>query len=110
MEHKLGTINKLILNTKNCKKSLIQQLKIKSNIYNTNRKKAEQEISPLNNKINLSSQKTSILKNKFKSDSVLYSKGAISKYELTETKNTNFDDKKVLRDINSSYEVKIYDF
>lgn len=110
MKHKIGIINKLILNTRNRKKSLIQLLKIQSNIYNTDRKKAEQEISSLNNKINLSSQQTSILKDKFQTDSVLYAKGAISRYELTETKNRNLDDKKGQLDINSSYEVKNYDF
>ena len=83
MKHKINIIHKLIQNTRNRKNSLKQLLHIQSNIYQTDRKKAEQEISSLNNKINLSSQQSSILTDKFQTDSVLYAKGAISKYELT---------------------------
>ena len=110
MKHKINIINKLIQNTRNRKNSLKQLLHIQSNIYQTDRRKAEQEISSLNNKINLSSQQSSILTDKFQTDSVLYAKGAISKYELTETKNRNLDDKKGQIDITSTYEVKNYDF
>ena len=110
MKHKINIINKLIQNTRNRKNSLKQLLNIQANIYKTDRRKAEQEISSLNNKINLSSQQSSILTDKFQTDSVLYAKGAISKYELTETKNRNLDDKKGQIDITSTYEVKSYDF
>lgn len=110
MKHKINIIHKLIQNTRNRKNSLKQLLHIQSNIYQTDRRKAEQEISSLNNKINLSSQQSSILTDKFQTDSVLYAKGAISKYELTETKNRNLDDKKGQIDITSTYEVKNYDF
>ena len=110
MKHKINIINKLIQNTRNRKNSLKQLLNIQANIYKTDRRKAEQEISSLNNKINLSSQQSSILTDKFQTDSVLYAKGAISRYELTETKNRNLDDKKGQIDITSTYEVKNYDF
>lgn len=110
MRHKISIIHKLINNTQNRKNSLKQLLNIQSNIYQTDRRKAEQEISSLNNKINLSSQQSSILTDKFQTDSLLYAKGAISKYELTETKNRNLDDRKGQIDITSSYEVKNYDF
>jgi multidrug resistance efflux pump len=110
MKHKINIIHKLIQNTRNRKNSLKQLLHIQSNIYQTDRRKAEQEISSLNNKINLSSQQSSILTDKFQTDSVLYAKGAISRYELTETKNRNLDDKKGQIDITSTYEVKNYDF
>lgn len=110
MKHKINIINKLIQNTRNRKNSLKQLLNIQANIYKTDRRKAEQEISSLNNKINLSSQQSSILTDKFQTDSVLYAKGAISRYELTETKNRNLDDRKGQIDITSSYEVKNYDF
>ena len=110
MKHKINIIKKLIHNTQNRKNSLKQLLNIQSNIYQTDRKKVEQEITSLNSKINLSSQQTSILTDKFQTDSVLYAKGAISKYELIETKNKNLDDKKGQVDIKSSYEVKNYDF
>jgi len=51
MEHKIGIINKLIANTLERKKSLIQYLTIHSKIYSTDRKKSSLEISSLNNKI-----------------------------------------------------------
>lgn len=110
MEHKINIINKLIENTLDRKKSLIQLLKIQSKIYSTDRKKTAMEISSLNNKINLSSQQTSILTDKYKTDSILYAKGAISRYEMTDTKNRNLDDKKVQVDIKSNYNMKNYDF
>lgn len=110
MKNKINIINKLIFNTINRKNSLKQLLEIQSKIYKTDRKKAEQEISSLNTKINLSSQQTSILTNKFQTDSLLYTKGAISRYEMTETKNRNLDDQKGQLDIQSNYDVKNYDF
>lgn len=110
MKNKINIINKLIFNTINRKNSLKQLLEIQSKIYKTDRKKAEQEISSLNTKINLSSQQTSILTNKFQTDSLLYTKGAISRYEMTETKNRNLDDQKGQLDMQSNYDVKNYDF
>lgn len=110
MDNKIVIINKLIASTKERKNSLNQLLGIQSNIYRTDRKKAENEIKSLNNKINLSSQQTNILTDKYKTDSLLYAKGAISKYELTETKSRNLDDKKGQVDITSSYSLKNYDF
>lgn len=110
MENKIAIINRLILNTIERKKSLKQLLYIQSNIYKTDRKKTALEISSLNNKINLSSQQTSILTDKFKTDSLLYAKGAISRYEMTDTKNRNLDDKKGQVDIKSTYSNKNYDF
>lgn len=110
MKNKIEIINKLIASTKERKNSLSQLLGIQSNIYRTDRKKAENEIKSLNNKINLSSQQTSILTDKYKTDSLLYAKGAISKYELTETKSKNLDDRKGQVDITSSYSLKNYDF
>jgi multidrug resistance efflux pump len=110
MKNKISIIHKLIASTEERKKSLQQLLGIQSKIYHTDSKKAKQEITSLNNKINLSSQQTSILTDKYKTDSVLYAKGAISKYELTETKNKNLDDRKGQVDIKSSYNLKNYDF
>lgn len=110
MKNKINIIDKLISNTINRKNSLKQLLEIQSRIYITDRKKAEQEINSLNSKINLSSQQTSILTHKYQTDSLLYSKGAISRYEMTETKNRNIDDQKGQLDIQSNYDVKNYDF
>jgi len=110
MKNKIKIIQKLIDNTKNRRDFLNQLLEIQSNIYQTDRNKAEQEIISLNNKINLSSQQTSILTDKFKTDSLLYAKGAISRYEMTDTKNKNIDDKKGQLDTKSNYSIKNYDF
>ncbi|MET0760123.1 MAG: HlyD family efflux transporter periplasmic adaptor subunit [Flavobacterium sp.] len=110
MQNKIDIIHKLIASTQERKNSLQQLLGIQSKIYNTDRKKAENEISSINNKIKLTTQQTSILNDKYKTDSLLYAKGAISKYELTETKNKNLDDRKIQVDINSSYNLKNYDF
>ncbi|KAB1154094.1 HlyD family secretion protein [Flavobacterium luteum] len=110
MENKIRIINRLIQNTIERKKSLQQLLYIQSNIYKTDRNKTALEISSLNNKINLSSQQTSILADKFKTDSLLYAKGAISRYEMTDAKNRNLDIKKGQVDIKSSYSNKNYDF
>lgn len=110
MENKITIINKLIENTLERKKSLSELLRIQSKIYKTDRKKTAQEIAMLNNKLNLSTQQNSILTDKFKTDSLLYAKGAISRYEMTETKNRSLDDKKGQLDIKSNYSVKNYDF
>ncbi|NUY82133.1 HlyD family efflux transporter periplasmic adaptor subunit [Flavobacterium sp. MAH-1] len=110
MTNKIKIIEQLIANTEARKQSLVQLLGIQSRIYKTDRKKTAQEIALLNNKINVSTQQHSILSDKFKTDSLLYAKGAISRYEMTETKNRNLDDKKGQLDIKSTHTVKNYDF
>jgi multidrug resistance efflux pump len=107
---KIDIINNLIANTADRKKSLIQLLRIQSGIYKTDRKKSALEIAALNNKLNLSSQQSSILNDKFKTDSLLYSKGAISRYEMTDTKNKNLDDRKSQVEVKTNYGSKNYDF
>jgi multidrug resistance efflux pump len=109
MQNKISILNKLITSTQQRKESLQQLVKIQSNIYTTDRKKVENEITSIYNKIDLSSQQTNILKDKYKTDSLLYSKGAISRYELTETRSKNIDDRKNQVDIKSNYNVKNYD-
>jgi multidrug resistance efflux pump len=110
LEHKFEIYKKLLENTKNRKNALIQLLNIQSNIYNTDRKKTALEIQAINNKINLASQQTSILTDKYKTDSLLYAKGAISRYEMTNTRTTSLVDKKGEVDIKSSYIEKNYDY
>ena len=110
MKHKIEIIRKLIANTIERKNSLVQLLNIQSNIYNTDRNKTALEISSLNNKIHLASQQSSILTDKLKTDSLLYAKGAISKYEMTDTKNKNLDDKKGQVDIKFGINAKNYDY
>ena len=115
MDVKMMT-NKIIINQKliessNERRNSIQELlQIQSKIFNTDRKKAEQEISSLNTKINYSNQQASILTDKYATDSILYSKGAISKYELIDTKNKNLEDKKGQLDSKSNFSLKNYDF
>ena len=110
MENKIVIIRKLIANTVERKKALAHLLRIQSKIYKTDRKKAAQQIQWLNNKLNLSSQQTTILTDKFRTDSLLYAKGAISKYEMTDTKARNLDDKKSQADVKSTFSEKNYDF
>lgn len=109
-EHKINIINKLIENTKERKNALVQLLNIQANIYTTDRKKTALEIQAINNKINLASQQSSILTDKYRTDSLLYAKGAISKYEMTNTRNTSLIDRRGQVDIKSSYNEKNYDF
>jgi multidrug resistance efflux pump len=110
LQNKVIIINQLINSSIQRKKSLEQLLNIQSKIYNTDRKKTEQEILALNNKINLSTQQAGILKDQYKTDSLLYVRGAISKLELTQTKSRNIDENKGQIDINSTYRMKNYDF
>jgi multidrug resistance efflux pump len=110
MENKIIIINKLVENTMQRKVALQQLLRIQSKIYKTDRKKAADEINELNNKLNLSSQQTSLLTDKYKTDSLLYAKGAISKYEMSESKSRNLIDKKGEVDVRTTYKVKNYDF
>ncbi len=109
-ERKVGIIKNLMANTKERKKSLQQLLNIQSNIYKTDRKKAAQEIALLNDKLKLSSQQNSILTDKYRTDSLLYAKGAISRYELTESKSRNIDNRKGQVDVTATHRVRNYDY
>jgi multidrug efflux pump subunit AcrA (membrane-fusion protein) len=82
-ENNIAIIKNLVANTIDRKNSLIQLLRIQSGIYKTDRNKTAMEIAALNNKLQLSSQQTSILTDKFKTDSLLYAKGAISKTTIS---------------------------
>ena len=110
MENKIEIINKLIANTFERKNALNQLLSIQTNIYKTDQKKTKKEIASLNNKIKLSSQQSTILTNKYNVDSLLYAKGAISRYDLFETKSKNIEDKKGQADINANYDNMNFDF
>ena len=110
MNTKIVINQKLIVSSKERKNSIQELLQIQSKIFNTDRKKAEQEINSLNTKINYSNQQASILTDKYATDSILYSKGAISKYELIDTKNKNLEDKKGQLDSKSNFSLKNYDF
>lgn len=109
-ERKIEIIKKLIANTIGRKNALIRLLNIQKGIYKTDRSKASTEIAALNNKLNLSSQQSSILTDKFKTDSLLYAKGAISRYEMTDSKNKSLDDKKSQVEVKTTYSSKGYDF
>ncbi|MBS7787753.1 HlyD family efflux transporter periplasmic adaptor subunit [Flavobacterium sp. CYK-55] len=109
-ENKVKIIKKLIANTTERKNALKRLLSIQAGIYKTDRSKAAAEIEALNNKLSLSSQQTNILTDKYKTDSLLYAKGAISRYEMTDTKNRNLDVKKAQVDNRSVYSVKNFDY
>ncbi|MBS1534995.1 MAG: HlyD family efflux transporter periplasmic adaptor subunit [Bacteroidetes bacterium] len=109
-QNKVKIFKKLISNTIERKNALTRLLSIQAGIYKTDRSKAAAEIEALNNKLSLSSQQTNILTDKYKTDSLLYAKGAISRYEMTDTKNRNLDVKKVQVDNKSVYNVKNFDY
>lgn len=109
-QNKVKIFKKLISNTIERKNALTRLLSIQAGIYKTDRSKAAAEIEALNNKLSLSSQQTNILTDKYKTDSLLYAKGAISRYEMTDTKNRNLDIKKVQVDNKSVYNVKSFDY
>lgn len=109
-QNKVKIFKKLISNTIERKNALTRLLSIQAGIYKTDRSKAAAEIEALNNKLSLSSQQTNILTDKYKTDSLLYAKGAISRYEMTDTKNRNLDVKKIQVDNKSVYNVKSFDY
>src|SRR5690606_21429034 len=110
MGNKITIINNLIANTEERKKALQQLLRIQSNIYKTDRRKTADEIAALNNKLALSTQQSSILNDRYKTDSLLYAKGAISKYEMTAAKSQKLNEHKAEVDAKSTYSVKSYDY
>lgn len=110
LKEKIGIINKLIQSAEQKKSSVQQLIAIQSNIYSTDRKKAEQEILALNKKIALASQQSSFISDKHKTDSILYAKVAISRLELIEQKNKKIDDKKTQEEVKSTYTQKNYDY
>lgn len=110
LENKIGIINKLIKSSLERKRSIEQLLTIQSKIYNTDKRKTQQEILALNTKINLTSQQSKMLNEQYKTDSMLYARGAISKAEMIQTKSRKLDENKGQVDIKSTYSVKNYDF
>ncbi len=110
MIQKISIVKQLIKSSQEKKSAINEMIDIQSNIYNIDRKKAEKEIASINNKINLSSEQSLILNDKYKVDSLLYAKGAISRYELSETKNINLNDKKNQVESKNISESKNYDF
>lgn len=110
MENKVIIIKKLIDNEVQRRLAMKQLLRIQSNIYKTNRSKSAQEIALLNDKLNLSAQQSTILTDKFKTDSLLYAKGAISRYEMADAKSRNIDDSKGQVDIKTNQNIKTYDY
>lgn len=110
MQHKINFIDKMMKSANEKKAAMMQLIKIQSNIYKTDRKKSMQQIATLNNKIALTSQQSDILNEKYKTDSILYAKGAISKLELTEQRNRKIDDRKSQADIQDYYKQGNFDY
>lgn len=110
MRKKIEVTNLLINNAIQKKNAVLKLINIQKNIHNIDKQKAEQEIQNLYNKIELSNQQSIIIKNKHITDSILYSKGAISKNELLDQKNKKIDDKKNIEEIESTFKQKKYDY
>ena len=94
MNAKINVTKQLINNAILKKEAVSKLINIQANIHKIDKQKAEQEINNLNNKINLTSQQSTIIKNRHNTDSILYAKGAISKNELLDQQNKKIDDKK----------------
>jgi multidrug efflux pump subunit AcrA (membrane-fusion protein) len=62
---------------------------IQHKIYSTDKTKTEQEIKNLQKKIAITDQESHIVIEKYKSDSLLYTQGAISRIEATQAKERN---------------------
>ena len=110
MNAKINVTKQLINNTILKKEAVSKLINIQANIHKIDKQKAEQEINNLNNKINLTSQQSTIIKNRHNTDSILYAKGAISKNELLDQQNKKIDDKKNIEEIKSTYKQKNYDY
>lgn len=110
MRQKINSIKALIATASEQKAAIRQLIAIQSNIYSTDKKKTEQEINNLNSKISLSNKQSNDLTDRYKTDSILYAKGAISKLELSEQNNKKLEDRKNQSDINSNYQIKVYDY
>ncbi len=110
MNAKINVTKQLINNAILKKEAISKLINIQANIHNIDKQKAEQEIYNLNNKIKLSNQQSSIIKNKHITDSILYAKGAISKNELLDQQSKKIDDKKNIDEIKSTFKQKNYDY
>ncbi len=110
LQEKINTINQLILSSQDHKKAIEQLVTIQSNIYKTDKKKTEQEISNLNSKIVISKKQAAAFSERYKNDSILFSKGAISKIELAEQNTKKNEDIKSQSDIATNYKIKNYDY
>jgi multidrug resistance efflux pump len=110
MQVKIESVNQLISSALDQKKAVEQLIVIQSNIYKTDKSKTEQEIKNLNNKLILSKKQSSDVSERYKTDSILFAKGAISKLELSEQNNKKTEDKKSQSDIYTNYKNKNYDY
>lgn len=109
LQSKIIVIQDIIKNATQKEVTLKQLIEIQSNIYKTNKEKAEQEISSINKNLNISSQQTKIVNDQYKTDSILYAKGVISRLELAEQRNRKLDNEKLLEEMNTDYKQKKYD-
>jgi multidrug resistance efflux pump len=110
MQSKINYIAKMQSSAMEKRAAMQQLVNIQQNIYKTDRKKSMQQIATLNSKIALSSQQTDILNEKYKTDSILYAKGAISKFELTEQRARKIDDRKIQADIQEYFKQGNFDY
>ncbi len=110
MQAKIESVKQLINSSLDQKKAILQLISIQANIYKTDKNKTEQEINNLNNKLILSKKQSADVSERYKTDSILFSKGAISKLELSEQSNKKTEDKKSQSDIFTSYKSKNYDY
>jgi multidrug resistance efflux pump len=108
LQSKITIIQDIIKNATQKKETIKQLIEIQSNIYKTDKKKTEQEISSINKKLDIASQQAIIVKDQYQTDSILYAKGVISRLEFAEQRNRKLDNEKLQEEVNTDYKQKKY--
>lgn len=107
LEDKILILKNLIKKAQEKKESFKKLLNIQSNIYQTDFNSTQQEIENLKAKVRLSKKQTILISSKYKTDSLLYSKGAISRLEFEEQKNKTIENEKNISEMETTYKRKI---
>jgi len=107
---KMLITKQLAKNAQEKKGYLTKMGEIQSRIYQTDRTKAEQELKSLQSKIAINDQESRLSIEKYKSDSLLYTQGAISKIEAVQTKERNLMAEKQRIEGNMGIRQRIYDY
>ncbi len=107
LENEVIILKNLIERAQEKRESFNVLIKIQSDIYQTDINRVKQEIETLNSKIELSKQQTELISNNYKTDSLLYSKGAISRIEFEKQKNIAIENTKSISEIEASLHKKL---
>lgn len=109
LEEKVALIRQLKGNAIEKRSAIQAAMSIQSDIYFTERSKITKELESLEAKMDLSKRQRKIQDEKYRTDSLLYGKGAISQVELREQKNRSLDARKSENEVQSSYQQRLFD-